>query len=281
MTTIFKAARGIDYAAKVIKLSDKAQFLMAQVEIPELLEGADIDLMPWATYLLPVGARANEGDFNPVAIGDWVWVDFPYVTHGEIDTRKPRIKGSMHFAPDEVPNLPHECFEGADTLVHKRTATETKPKPKKANEARVVTIGFATIELEKDGALRLTSRKTGSAFEICEEGDMVSHSEGKQFSSSKDITEVISGKGYTIKVLSENAVIEAAEIHLGASGLEPHILGDQLAAFMAELKTLIENHIHIGDLGAPTSNVLAAMGPWDFSKVLAGGSIYSTKNKGQ
>lgn len=281
MTIIVQAARGVDYAAKVVKLSGKDQFLMAQVDIPELLEGADANLLPWATYLLPVGASANSGDFTPATVGDWVWVDFPYVTHGQADTRKPRIKGSMHYAPNEVPNLPHETFGGAEKLVHKRTGDETAPTSKAENEARVITVGNTTIELEKDGAIRLTNRANGSSIEICEAADIVSHSEGKQFVSSKNETLIESGKGYTVKVLAGNAVIEAAEIHLGKSGLEPHILGDKLAAFMAELKLLIENHIHIGDLGAPTSNVLAAMGPWDWSKVLSGGAIYSTKNKGQ
>jgi len=281
MSVIVQALRGVDYAAKVIKLSGKEQFLMAQVDIPELMEGADAKLLPWATYLLPVGAGPNSGDFTPATVGDWVWVDFPYVTHSEVDTRKPRIKGAMHYAPDSVPNLPHECFGGDEKLIHKRTDSETKPIAKAENEARVVTFGNTTFEQEKDGAIRVTNRATGSAFEICENGDTVNHSEGKQFASSKDETLIESGKGLTIKVLSGGATIEADKIKLGKGTLEPHILGDQFAAFIAEVKMILENHTHIGDLGVPVATLLASMGPLDFSKALSGGAIYSTKNKGQ
>ncbi len=272
MSNIIAVQRGIDYIARVTAVGGTDKFLMVQVEIPELLAGADPDLLPWATYLLPVGFRLNEGDFTPVQIEDWVWVDFPFMSHGEVDTRRPRIKGAMHAAPDEIPLVPHDVFGGDEKLEHKRTDLQPKPAAKEPNQARVITIGGLTVEMERDGAYRVTNRGTGTAFEITEEGQVVNHSEKEQFMSSVEKTLIESAK---------EVEVHGTKIDLGKEGLEPMVLGDMLAAFFEMFKTIFENHKHIGNLGAPTSPMVASDGPVDFAAVLLGGNVYSIKNRTQ
>lgn len=264
--------RGIDYVAQVTALGTAAEYLMVQVDVPELFAGAEPDALPWATYSLPLGARENEGDFSPVDVGDWVWVDFPFVTHGEVDTRRPRIKGAMLSAPNKVPTMPHELFDGKEKLVHKRTASEPKPVAAAPFQARVITVGECTVEIEKAGAFRITNRPTGTSFEITKDGEVVNHSETDQFMSATKKTLVESG---------ESVDVHAPKINLGKSGLEPIVLGNALAAFFESFKAIFENHKHIGNLGVPTSPMVTADGPVDFTPVLKNGKAYSTKNNSQ
>ncbi len=282
--------RGVDYIAQVVAVGGADNYVMAQVDIPELFASANPDDLPWATYLLPVGARFNEGDFSPARTGDWVWVDFPFMSHSEIDTRRPRIKGAIHFAPDEVPVMPHDVFGGEEKYEHKRTDDQPAPERKEVNEARVYVIGELMVEMERDGTFRVTNRKEASSWEITKDGAMVSHAEDAQYISSGDET-LIESKGDIKIVVGENTgkgeagnktSITSEYIFLGSESegdLEPVVLGDMLAAFFKSFKALYENHIHIGNLGAPTSNVLAAVGPSDFTVVLKDGGAYSKKNR--
>lgn len=78
---------------------------------------------------------------------------------------------------------------------------------------------------------------------------------------------------------SDKAVISAPEIDLGASGLEPSVLGEKLAAWVSsELKTWLDTHTHIGNLGAPTSPPTA---PFSEGTAAQGGAVYSQKNRNQ
>lgn len=276
-----KVIRGNDYAAKIIKTGTADSYFMVQVEIPELFEGAVKEDLPWATYKLPVGAGPNHGEFTPASEGDYVWVDFPFLTEGVIDTRRPRVTGAMHYAPEEVPALPHEVFHGDEKLVHKRTSEEPEVPEREVGTAKVATFHGITIELEQEGAYRVTHRDTGTALEITEQGDIVSHSEKKQYLSAKEEGRIETGKSLMIEVIDGNCTIKAPKIDLGKDGLEPMVLGDMLADLFQNIKTLIENHTHIGNLGAPSSTFLAAVGPFNITDGLIGGGVYSKKNRTQ
>lgn len=70
-------------------------------------------------------------------------------------------------------------------------------------------------------------------------------------------------------------------IHLGEnSDLEPSVLGDKMAAAMADLISQINASQVIGNLGIPTS-AIAAVRPVSVPDLLLNGNVYSKKNKNQ
>lgn len=89
--------------------------------------------------------------------------------------------------------------------------------------------------------------------------------------------------GGEVVVNAPRVTISAGKIDLGEGSLEPSVLGDQLAAWVKdELAQWLNNHQHIGNLGAPTSGaLLAPAGPFSPGTAGPGGSVYSSKNRGQ
>ena len=206
-----------EWEAEVVSVEDPKGLMRAQVRVYGLFDGAPDSKLPWATYMLPVGARANGGDFRPAHLGDVVWVDFPYVSHGLPDTRRPRITGAVHYCPDSQPNLPHEAWGGPDALQHKRTGNEPEPVECGYHESRVFTQHGITVEWERSGVYRLTHRKTGTSFELTDEGHSVLHSEKDAFYSSRGKTDHEIGSALTINVLKGDVMIHA---HSGSIALK-------------------------------------------------------------
>lgn len=153
--------------------------MLARVRILGEWEGVNVVDLPWAEYMLPVGARPNDGDFNPAQKGDLVWCEFD-----RGDSRYPIIKGSCFYAPAGVPNLPHESFAGSASYQHKRTAAQPKPDAAKYHRGRVSTQFNFMIERTESGALRATHKPTGTAVEITKDGQLVLHCENDSFEST-------------------------------------------------------------------------------------------------
>lgn len=145
--------------------------LKCQVRLVGLWDGIPKESLPWAEYHLPVGARFNDGDFKPCQVGDYVWVRFD-----EGDTRFPIITGSCYFAPDKVPNLPHELFNGKSKHTHKRADDQPLPSAPSKKDRVSTQHGFM-IELTHEGAYRATHKASGTAWEITKDGEIVFHCE--------------------------------------------------------------------------------------------------------
>jgi len=77
---------------------------------------------------------------------------------------------------------------------------------------------------------------------------------------------------------TRDVLMAARYIDLGDTDLEPMLMGDALAAWMAAFEANYAAHTHTGNMGAPTTPPLVAM---DFTSVKTGGSSYSTKNRTQ
>lgn len=169
MTTEVEAYR--EYHATVTSLADPERLLRVSVRVHGLMESVPDNKLPWATYKLPTGHSVNSGDFTPSKEGDLVWVDFPYFSHGIVDTRKPRITGSVHYAPEGVPNAPKEASGVA--FEHKREGVDPFASKSGYHKPRIVTINDTSIEHAEDGTLRLFSRKSGSIVEINPDGKIL------------------------------------------------------------------------------------------------------------
>ena len=155
------------------------KLMLAKVRILGEWEGVNVADLPWAEYKLSVGARANDGDFKPVQKGDLVWCEFD-----RGDSRYPIITGSCFYAPDGVPNLPHESFNGDKAYQHKRTDKQPKPPAAQYHKDRVSTQFNFLVEQTAAGALRATHKPTGTAIEITQDGQIVLHAENDSFEST-------------------------------------------------------------------------------------------------
>ncbi|WFQ78137.1 phage baseplate assembly protein V (plasmid) [Xenorhabdus sp. SF857] len=207
--------------AVVISVMDPEKQMRVQVRIWGVFDDVPDDKLPWATYKLPIGARANEGDFTPVQVGDLVWVDFPYYTHGRKDTRRPRITGSVQHNPGGIPNLPQEVFAGAGCYQHKRNQKEPHPTPQGYHESKVYILHGMMFEIEKDSIYRITHMPTGTAFEFDTRGNSILHVEGDSYHSTTgnienhatgNLTETAGG--YWRINVNGSAHVDAKSIHL-------------------------------------------------------------------
>ncbi len=182
--------------------------LKCQVRLVGLWDNIPKESLPWAEYELPVGARFNDGDFSPCQVGDYVWVRFD-----EGDTRFPIITGSCYFAPDKVPNLPHEVFGGEKAHEHKRMDGQPLPSAP-SKEDRVSIQHNLMIELTHEGAYRVTHKPTGTAWEITKDGEIVFHTEADRYDSVKGkfkgevigLFEQTADDNYVLKVAKDKKV---------------------------------------------------------------------------
>lgn len=78
-----------------------------------------------------------------------------------------------------------------------------------------------------------------------------------------------------------SVTVNSPKIDLGeASDLQPSVLGDNMAAAMAELISQINASQVIGNLGAPSS-AIQAVNPVEVLDLLKNGNVYSEKNRNQ
>lgn len=208
------------HVALVENTTDPLKQMRAQVRVHGLFTGT-VDTLPWAEYLLPIGARPNEGNFTPAQVGDYVWVDFPY----DGDTRRPRIVGSVHFCPGGVPNLPHEAWDGPDQIEHKRTGGEPVPEDAEKYHSNCVysqhgiVIEIVKPSEEGNGGIRITHKSSGSALEISPEGgSIVIHSENAVYLSSNGNLEAVIGGDAEIEAGGDVKIETSGDVTVEAGG---------------------------------------------------------------
>ena len=185
--------------------------------------------LPWAEYKLPVGARANSGDFSPAEAGDYVWVDFPYFG----DPRRPRITGGVHHAPGKAPNLPHEAWAGPDKLIPKTTGEEPAPPEPEYHKSYAFTRHGVTLQVNPDSSCSVTQRATGTAFRIDAEGNITIHGEKNiHVSAIADAKLIIEGN-VKATVTGKTEIVSMGKIyHDGGSGdLDGNITGRSMCHF--------------------------------------------------
>ncbi|MBE0505906.1 MAG: hypothetical protein IBX50_04190 [Marinospirillum sp.] len=255
---------------------DPLQVLRVQIRVPGWWDNVPDGDLPWAEYQLS-DARARGGHFTPAEADDWVWVEFP-----DGDTRYPIIVGWCHYAPDKKPNTPHEAWNGDDKIIHKINATADEPDPSEPiyHGSDALEKYGVIIEINPDGELLITQREHGTAIRITKDGALTMHIEGNQHESvTGNSKKHVVGEVY----LKHDGTLhfDGPKMDFGALGsLEPSVLGDKLAAAFSDLKAECDNHQHIGNLGAPVSPAMQVM-PFEFSELLSGGNVYSTKNRNQ
>lgn len=189
-----------DYQATIVATEPDGLY-QAQVRLTKLWDAIADDDLPWAEFLLPLGAKASSGHVVPVEPGDEVWVDFP--RNG--DTRYPRITGSLYHAPDNQSLLPDEVNGKAYTP--KRADGEPTPPAFNRKDELYDRFGLREHRTAK-GGYSLTHKATGTAFEFTENGDVVIHAEGNAFESATG-NKTAQYKGSLTIIVKGNAVIKS------------------------------------------------------------------------
>lgn len=177
------------YIGEVVSVADPEKKCRVKVNVFDVFDGVPIAALPWATFILPLGSRAGEGEVCPVQVGDQVWVQFV----GN-DTRRPLIVGAAQAMPGGIVNLAPDVFQGAGQYAHKRTDREPQVSAPPYYEDFVLCQNRALIQFCRSGNIRVTQMDSGSAIEILPSGDMVAHCEGNLFTSvAGNVLQTVSG----------------------------------------------------------------------------------------
>lgn len=193
----------------------------ARVRLIGLWDDLPFEDLPFAEYMLNIGARTGSGDAMPCQEGDIVWVEFPF--NG--DTRSPLIVGAAYSAPDGADNLPSDLLE--PTYKHKRAKGEPTISP--AFGDKVLDLFGILQQLTMSGDYVITHKASGTTMSINGDGHMVLHSEKDSYrSSSGNTTEQVEKdfmlivKGNTTIKTDGDALVDAkgsATVKCGGSGL--------------------------------------------------------------
>lgn len=131
----------------------------------------------------------------------------------------------------------------------------------------------------KDGSLTVTDNDDNYLY--LDSAEQLWHIHNKAGTEVKLDKQEIHGyaKGLIYMRSDTHIHADAPKIDLGEEAyLEPSMLGDKFAAYWQYVTTWMNNHIHIGNLGIPTSIPINPVNP---APALLGGKVYSKKNRNQ
>lgn len=165
------------FRAEVVNPVHPQGLYMATVRLLVLWDAIEDSNLPYAEFLLPLGAKPSAGEVVPVEQGNLVWVEFP--RNG--DTRYPLITGSVYHAPDYQSNLPDEV--NGKAYSPKRSPNEPAPPAYDRKDALYQRLGLREMKTHT-GGWSVTHVATGTAIEITPLGQCVIHAEGDQFQSA-------------------------------------------------------------------------------------------------
>lgn len=192
-----------DYPAVVVDTKHPDGLYMVRVRIPGLWDSVLDDDLPWADFLLPLGAKPNAGHAVPVEKGDEVVIKFP--RRG--DSRYPRIIGSIYHAPDGKSNLPDEV--DGNGFDQKRAAGEPTP-PVFGITDDIYSRFNLIVHKPSKGGICLTDKNTGAAIELTPKGEIVLHAEAGMFQSATSVTikasEAVRVEAKSVDLVSQQGV---------------------------------------------------------------------------
>ena len=199
------------YRAKIIDNMHPKGWHKAKIRVLVLWDDIPEADLPWAEYLLPLGARKEEGSAMPCQVNDLVWVEFP--TNG--DTRVPLITGSCYVVKEDKSQLPQDLFEAL--YEHKRHSDE--PPPPAVEYGDQVSDIFGLLQqLTMSGDWCVTHKSSGTAMHITPKGELVLHSEGDSYRSSSGNTTENVGGNLTIKVVGPTTIESDGDVSVKSGG---------------------------------------------------------------
>lgn len=209
-----------------------------KVFIPKYLEG-DVKDLPFAEIQGPVGSRQNEGSMGQVQKDDVVWVEL-HQSEAKPATLKVIVVGSAYSAPDGLPNMPNDGFDGPLSLYKRHLIPRDKDgiihedfeEPKRYVKGRAIPVvvqeGISWVI--QNGQSILTHLKTLSHFFITESGTFDFFSTNNLFLRARKNIHIwankISFKSKTLEMTLDDFdlvlkkfKIDATQINLESGGL--------------------------------------------------------------
>ncbi len=198
------------YRAEVIDNKHPKNWHMAKIKLLGYWDDIPDKALPWAEYMLSLGARTGEGDMMPVQPGDLVWVSFEAG-----DTRKPIIEGSVYSVDGKGTGnslLPQDAW--IEEYPHKRTQKQPE-QPSHAYGDKVLNqLGFL-FQLTMSGEYCITHKATGTSRHINSVGDLIDHVENNQFNSTvgdrideiKKSLQVLVDMNYIATILKDSKIV--------------------------------------------------------------------------
>jgi hypothetical protein len=231
-----------EYVGVVESIDDPKKFYRIQVRVYGVFtDKVPAKDLPWAEIKLPVGCRPNDGHAMPLKKGDLVWVDFPYGS----DTRRPRITGSVHYCPENHPNLPHEAWAGPDAFHHKRAGEEPAPAAHKYCEDEASTQNGVTVERNLDGSFAVYQRKTGTEVCIDKDGNITLHSEKDIYRSAKGNSKavIIGNETEYIEGEQKTTAMKGVEHDGGSGSPKGNVQGDCICSYSGKPHAMISSNV--------------------------------------
>ncbi|WP_254619025.1 bacteriophage T4 gp5 trimerisation domain-containing protein [Vibrio metschnikovii] len=199
------------YRAAVVNTVHPDGLYMVAIRVLDQWDAIPDEDLPYAEFLLPLGAKPSHGHAVPVEEGDLVWVEFP--RNG--DTRYPLITGSVYHAPSYKSNLPDDVNN--IPYQHKRSSGEPTPEAYDRKDDLYERWGLRE-QKSHTGGWQITHVASGTAIEITQHGQCIIHTEGDQWrSATGDLTEQFDGNekvnvgGNSVKKIGGNKTVNVGK----------------------------------------------------------------------
>jgi hypothetical protein len=241
------------YRGKVVDNNDPESLGRLKVKVPDVL-GNDV-VTGWAMPCVPCGGAAGQGFLAIPEVDASVWIEFE---KGELD--HPIWVGTFWSKPGgdtelPKPNNPDGSEQGSVQSPPTRKIFKTVKghtiQLEDADGDEMILIVEATnghvVIMNKDG-IKVVDGANG--HEITLDSTGVTITDG--VSAGNKIT--MAGAGVTVEDKNGNKVVMAAGgIKVGSSSsMEPFVLGNQFNVNVTSFLQMLNAHVHVGNLGAPT-----------------------------
>lgn len=223
---------------------------------------------PSGTY--PDDEKLDTPHLNELARDNWI----EHPINEQLDEQRTDWEPPQTLEPEYPFNLVYQTTSGHIIELDDSPGNE---------RIRLIHRTGSYAEIKDDG--RVVFKSVNDKYEITD-GDKYREVTGDHFKMNRgDVQEEIKGDrdthvhGDETKEIKGHTWYNAPTIDLGNGDLEPMVLGDKLAAWAEQLTIWLDTHIHIGNLGSPTSPPIQPQQPASQSEVWKGGNVYSKKNR--
>ncbi|MCP5048741.1 MAG: hypothetical protein GY940_16340, partial [bacterium] len=264
------------YRGFVVKNNDPEKLGRLKVTVPSVL-GKEV-VTGWAWPCTPYGGSAGAGLLAIPEKDAGVWIEFE-----EGDPEFPIWVGTFWSKPKGKSELPktNKADGSEEDSVQKPPSCKVfktvaghsiQMEDKKGDEMLTIVEGKNkhVIVLDKDG-IKITDGANEHVVTLDDEGIALTDGANKHevvlSSSGITVTDAVGGNtidmtdsgikvsdkaGNVINMKSSGVTIKSNAIKVGGSAAEPLVLGNKLTSVMNTFVGMLNAHVHVGNLGAPT-----------------------------
>ncbi|CAM3952641.1 baseplate protein [Serratia silvae] len=176
--------------AVIVNTAHESGMMKAQIRLMHEWDDMPDRALPWAEYLLPIGAG-----FIPTIAGDMVWVEFPY----DGDSRRPMIVGAAQDWAGGIPNVPPEASGQAGQFIPP-DVPDAPPAPQLNPTKDAVLNRNGLLEVRSEGGgFAITRTSDGTTIGMNESGQAYMISKADLFLNAGGKVTIVAGNQLDIK----------------------------------------------------------------------------------